>query len=172
MSGYAAVLPGCHRRPHAPRHRHLSPTTTGPSARLGAGGRDHGLRDLGVGDDTRTQFPTEELPGLPGQGRRGSRLRPVPDLRPFCGRRWHGYGHAMSDGRGDRHTAARRRRTAQTQSIELLDIGCDGIKTAVDRGRSHVRRREASAHHRTAHRHARRPPRQRGVWCCAHVLES
>lgn len=165
MSGYAAVLPG-----FIDAHMHLVTGNIPYSdefLRVWAKAGVTTLRDLGVGDDLKTH-PTEAF----------LRFRDQTEQDPACAQCLTsgrfvvvegGYGNAMMDtltGYGCK--------TPEdcTRAVnELIDMGCDGIKTAVDRGSPMFGGLKPlpSVDLLTAMREA---AEARGVWCCAHVLEA
>ena len=162
MSGYASVLPGV-----IDAHMHI---VTGAieyndrALRAWAQAGVTTVRDLGMGND-KTEHPTQEF----------LRYRETIEV-PECahcltaGRfvaQWHGLNHVMMDG-AETGYGVKTPEDAAAAVNELIDMGCDGIKTSVGRGMDgksevlDVPKLRAIAD--TA--------KKRGVWCTAHVLDS
>jgi len=162
MSAYAAVLPGV-----IDAHMHI---VTGDIAyndralRAWAQAGVTTVRDLGMGND-KNDHPTQEF----------LRYRETIEV-PECahcltaGRfvaQWHGLNHIMSDG-NETGYGCKTPEDAVHAVNELLDMGCDGIKTSVGRGMDgksevlDVPKLKAIAD--TA--------KQRGVWVTCHVLDA
>lgn len=162
MSGYAAVLPGI-----IDAHMHIVTGDIEYNDRALRSWAQSGVttvRDLGMGNDRR-QHPTEEF----------LRYRETIE-NPQCahcltaGRfvaEYHGLNHIMSDG-AETGYGVQTSEDAVKAVNELIDMGCDGIKTSVGRGMDGkspvltVEKLKAIAD--TAW--------ERGVWCTAHVLDS
>ena len=165
MTGYAAVLPG-----FIDAHMHL---ITGnipyqdTFLRAWAQAGVTTLRDLGVGDDMRTH-PTEEFIAFRDKAAEDPECAQCLTSGRFVAADG-GYGNAMMDtltGYG-----CKTPQDCVDAVNALLDMGCDGIKTAVDRGgpmfggeKPLLTTELLAAMHEAAG--------QRGVWCCAHVLEA
>lgn len=165
MSGFAAVLPGV-----IDAHMHI---VTGDieyndrALRSWAQAGVTTVRDLGIGND-RTQHPTEEFLAY-----RDTIENPECAHCLTCGRfvtQWHGYSHIMSDG-AETGIGCKTPQDCADAVNQLIDIGCDGIKTALDRGspmfggeKPLLTVEQLKAVADTAKR--------RGVWCTAHVLEA
>jgi imidazolonepropionase-like amidohydrolase len=165
MSGYAAVLPGV-----IDAHMHI---VTGPieyndvALKNWAQAGVTTVRDLGIGND-RNEHPTEEFLAY-----RETIENPECAHCQTCGRfvtQFHGYSHIMSDGA---ETGIGCKTPEEcTQAVDsLIDIGCDGIKTAVDRG-SAMFGGEKPLLSVEQLRAIAQAAQRRGVWCCAHVLEA
>lgn len=165
MSGFAAVLPGV-----IDAHMHI---VTGDieyndrALRSWAQAGVTTVRDLGIGND-RTQHPTVEFLAY-----RDTIENPECAHCLTCGRfvtQWHGYSHIMSDG-AETGIGCKTPQDCADAVNQLIDIGCDGIKTALDRGspmfggeKPLLTVEQLKAVADTAKR--------RGVWCTAHVLEA
>lgn len=124
------------------------------------------LRDLGIGNDRR-RHPTQEFLEY-----RKTVETPERAHCLTCGRfvtRENGYSHIMSDGAMTGYGCATVQDCVDAVN-ELIDMGCDGIKTAMDRGMFGAKDtpvlsvEQLKAIVGTA--------RERGVWCCAHVLSA
>lgn len=162
MSSYAAVLPGI-----IDAHMHIVTGDIEYNDRALRSWAQSGVttvRDLGLGND-RTEHPTQEF----------LRYREATE-NPQCahcltaGRfvaEYHGLNHIMSDG-AETGYGVQTPEDAVYAVNELIDMGCDGIKTSVGRGMDGkspvltVEKLKAIAD--TAW--------ERGVWCTAHVLDS
>lgn len=165
LSGYAAVLPGV-----IDAHMHI---VTGPieyndrALRSWAQAGVTTVRDLGIGND-RNQFPTEGFLAY-----RDTIENPDCAHCLTCGRfvtQWHGYSHIMSDG-AETGIGCKTPQDCADAVNQLIDLGCDGIKTAVDKGspmfggeKPLLTVEQLKAIAETA--------KARNVWCCAHVLEA
>jgi imidazolonepropionase-like amidohydrolase len=162
MTGYAAVLPGI-----IDAHMHI---VTGDIAyndralRSWAQAGVTTVRDLGIGND-KNQHPTEEFLAY-----RATIETPDCAHCLTCGRfvaEYHGLNHIMSDG-AETGYGCKTPEDAAAAVNELIDMGCDGIKTSVGRGMDgtgsvlSVEKLKAIADTAKA----------RGVWCTAHVLDS
>ena len=162
MSGYASVLPGV-----IDAHMHI---VTGPieyndrALKSWAQAGVTTVRDLGIGNDKNT-YPTETFLAY-----RDTIENPECAHCQTCGRfvtEYHGYSHVMSDG-AETGYGCQTAQDAVDAVNELIDMGCDGIKTAVDGGdamfgaKPLITLDKLKAIVETA--------KARGVWCCAHVL--
>lgn len=162
LSGYAAVLPGV-----IDAHMHI---VTGDieyndrALRAWAQAGVTTVRDLGMGND-KNEHPTQEFLAY----------RDTIEI-PECahcltaGRfvaQYHGLNHVMSDG-AETGYGCQTPEDAANAVNELIDMGCDGIKTSVGRGMDgkspvlSVEKLKAIADTAKA----------RGVWCTAHVLDA
>ncbi len=163
MSGYASVLPG-----FIDAHMHI---VTGDieyndrALRSWAQAGVTTVRDLGIGND-KTEHPTQEFLAY----RKTIQDDPESAECLTCGRfvaQWHGLNHVMSDG-AETGYGCKTPEDAKNAVNELIDMGCDGIKTSVGRGMDgkssvlSVEKLKAIADTAKA----------RGVWCTAHVLDS
>lgn len=162
MSGYAAVLPGI-----IDAHMHI---VTGDivyndvALKNWAQAGVTTVRDLGIGND-KNQHPTQEFLAY-----RKTIETPECAHCLTCGRfvaEYHGLNHVMSDG-AETGYGCKTPEDAVNAVNELIDMGCDGIKTSVGRGMDgkspvlSVEKLKAIADTAKA----------RGVWCTAHVLDS
>ena len=162
MSGYAAVLPGV-----IDAHMHI---VTGDiqyndrALRSWAQAGVTTVRDLGMGND-KTAHPVAEFLAY-----RDSIEVPECAHCLTAGRfvaQYHGLNHVMSDG-AETGYGVKTPEDAVNAVNELIDMGCDGIKTSVGRGMDgksqvlDVPKLRAIADTAKA----------RGVWCTAHVLDS
>lgn len=163
MSTYASVLPGV-----IDAHMHI---VTGDIEYNDRALRSWALsgvttvRDLGIGND-RNEHPTEEFLAY----RKTIADDPESAECLTCGRfvaEYHGLNHIMSDG-AETGYGCQTPEDAANAVNELIDMGCEGIKTSVGRGMDgkssvlSVEKLKAIAD--TA--------KSRGVWCTAHVLDS
>jgi imidazolonepropionase-like amidohydrolase len=162
MTDYAAVLPGI-----IDAHIHI---VTGDieyndrALRSWAQAGVTTVRDLGIGND-KNQHPTQEFLAY-----RATIETPECAHCLTCGRfvaEYHGLNHIMSDG-AETGYGCKTPEDAEAAVNELIDMGCDGIKTSVGRGMDgtgsvlSVEKLKAIADTAKA----------RGVWCTAHVLDS
>jgi imidazolonepropionase-like amidohydrolase len=162
MTGYASVLPGI-----IDAHIHI---VTGDieyndrALRSWAQAGVTTVRDLGIGND-KNQHPTEEFLAY-----RATIETPECAHCLTCGRfvaEYHGLNHIMSDG-AETGYGCKTPEDAAAAVNELIDMGCDGIKTSVGQGMDgtgsvlSVEKLKAIADTAKA----------RGVWCTAHVLDS
>lgn len=162
MSGYAAVLPGV-----IDAHMHI---VTGDieyndrALRAWAQAGVTTVRDLGIGND-KTEHPTEEFLSYRDTIETPERAHCLTAGRFVA--QWHGLNHIMSDGAETGYGCQTPEDCVRAVN-ELIDMGCEGIKTSVGRGMDgksevlDVPKLKAIAD--TA--------RKRGVWCTAHVLDS
>ncbi len=162
MSGYAAVLPGI-----IDAHMHIVTgdiTYNDQALRSWAQAGVTTVRDLGMGND-KNRCPTQEFLAF-----RASVEVPECAHCLTCGRfvaQYHGLNHIMSDG-AETGYGCRTPQDAVDAVNELIDMGCEGIKTSVGRGMDgksevlDVPKLKAIADTAKA----------RGVWCTAHVLDS
>ncbi len=163
MSGFASVLPGI-----IDAHMHI---VTGDieyndrALRAWAQSGVTTVRDLGIGTD-KTQRPTQEFLAY----RATIEDDPQSAQCLTCGRfvaQYKGLNHVMSDGAETGYGCATPEDAVNAVN-ELIDMGCEGIKTSVGRGMAgnqevlDVPKLKAIAD--TA--------RARGVWCTAHVLDA
>ena len=128
MSGYAAVLPGV-----IDAHMHI---VTGDieyndrALRAWAQAGVTTVRDMGIGSD-RNEHPTQEFLAY-------RETIEVPECAHCltAGRfvaQYHGLNHVMSDG-AETGYGCKTPEDAVNAVNELLDMGCDGIKTSIGRG--------------------------------------
>ena len=163
MSTYASVLPGV-----IDAHMHIVTGDIEYNDRALRSWAQSGVttvRDLGIGND-RNEHPTEEFLAY----RKTIADDPESAECLTCGRfvaEYHGLNHIMSDG-AETGYGCRTPEDAANAVNELIDMGCEGIKTSVGRGMDEkssvlsVEKLKAIAN--TA--------KSRGVWCTAHVLDS
>ena len=162
LSGYAAVLPGV-----IDAHMHIVTGDIEYNDRALRAWVQAGVttvRDLGMGND-KNEHPTQEFLAY----------RDTIEI-PECahcltaGRfvaQYHGLNHVMSDG-AETGYGCQTPEDAANAVNELIDMGCDGIKTSVGRGMDgkspvlSVEKLKAIADTAKA----------RGVWCTAHVLDA
>ena len=163
MSGYASVLPGV-----IDAHVHIVTGDIEYNDRALKSWAQAGVttvRDLGIGND-KNDHPTEEFLAY----RKTIAADPQSAECLTCGRfvaEWHGLNHIMSDG-AETGCGVKTPEEAAKAVNELIDMGCDGIKTSVGRGmdgKSPV----LSVEKLTA---IANTAKARGVWCTAHVLDS
>ncbi len=162
MSGYAAVLPGV-----IDAHMHI---VTGDieyndrALRSWARAGVTTVRDLGMGND-KNAHPTEEFLAY-----RATIENPECAHCLTCGRfvaEYHGLNHIMSDG-AETGYGCQTPEDAVNAVNELIDMGCDGIKTSVGRGMDgkssvlSVEKLKAIADTAKA----------RNVWVTCHVLDA
>ena len=162
LSGYAAVLPGV-----IDAHMHI---VTGDieyndrALRAWAKAGVTTVRDLGMGND-KNDHPTQEFLAYRD-------TIEVPECAHCltAGRfvaQWHGLNHIMSDG-NETGYGCKTPEDAVKAVNELIDMGCDGIKTSVGRGMDgksevlDVAKLKAIADTAKA----------RGVWVTCHVLDA
>ena len=162
MSGFSAVLPGV-----IDAHMHI---VTGDieyndrALRAWAQAGVTTVRDLGMGND-KNDHPTEEF----------LRYRETVEV-PECahcltaGRfvaQYHGLNHVMSDG-AETGYGCRTPEDAAAAVNELIDMGCDGIKTSIGRGMGGdqipIETEKLKAIADTA--------KARGVWVTCHILDA
>lgn len=163
MSGYSHVLPGV-----IDAHMHI---VTGDiqyndrALRSWAQSGVTAVRDLGIGTD-KTEHPTQEFL----QYRKTIENDPESAQCITCGRfvaQYKGLNHVMSDGAETGYGCATPEDAVNAVN-ELIDMGCEGIKTSVGRGMDgksevlDVPKLRAIAETAKA----------RGVWCTAHVLDA
>lgn len=161
MSGYAHVLPG-----FIDAHIHI---VTGAieyndvSLKSWAQSGVTTVRDLGLGNDIH-EHPTEEFLTY-----RATVENPECAHCLTCGRfvtEYHGSNHIMPD--AETGLGCQTVQDCVDAVNTQIDIGCDGIKTILERGNQgdkpllSVEKLRAIAD--TA--------KERGVWCCAHVLDA
>lgn len=163
MSTYASVLPGV-----IDAHMHIVTGDIKYNDRALRSWAQSGVttvRDLGIGND-RNEHPTEEFLAY----RKTIADDPESAECLTCGRfvaEYHGLNHIMSDG-AETGYGCQTPEDAANAVNELIDMGCEGIKTSVGRGMDgkssvlSVEKLKAIAD--TA--------KSRGVWCTAHVLDS
>lgn len=162
MSGYAHVLPGV-----IDAHMHIVTGDVEYNDRALRSWAQAGVttvRDLGMGND-KNAHPTQEFLAY-----RKTIENPECAHCLTAGRfvaEYHGLNHIMSDG-AETGYGCRTPQDCVDAVNELIDMGCEGIKTSVGRGldgKSAVLSAEklkAIADTAAA----------RGVWCTAHVLDS
>ena len=162
LSGYASVLPGV-----IDAHMHI---VTGDieyndrALRAWALSGVTTVRDLGMGND-KNDHPTEEF----------LRYRETIEI-PECARcltagrfvaQYHGLNHIMSDG-AETGYGCRTPEDAAAAVNELIDMGCEGIKTSIGRGmgggQTPIETEKLKAISDTA--------KARGVWVTCHVLDA
>ena len=162
LSGYASVLPGV-----IDAHMHI---VTGDieyndrALRAWALSGVTTVRDLGMGND-KNDHPTEEF----------LRYRETIEI-PECARcltagrfvaQYHGLNHIMSDG-AETGYGCRTPEDAAAAVNELIDMGCEGIKTSIGRGmgggQTPIETEKLKAIADTA--------KARGVWVTCHVLDA
>ncbi len=163
MSGYASVLPGV-----IDAHMHI---VTGDieyndrALRAWAQSGVTTVRDLGIGTD-KTEKPTQGFL----EYRKTIEDDPQSAQCLTCGRfvaQYKGLNHIMSDGAETGYGCATPEDAVNAVN-ELIDMGCEGIKTSVGRGMDgksevlDVPKLKAIADTAKA----------RGVWCTAHVLDA
>ncbi len=165
LSDYAAVLPG-----FIDAHMHIVTGDIEYNDRALKSWAQSGVttvRDLGIGND-RNDHPTEEFLAY-----RETIETPECAHCLTCGRfvtQWHGYSHIMSDG-AETGFGCKTPEDCRTAVNHLIDIGCEGIKTAVDKG-SPMFGGEKPLLTVEQLRSIAQAADERGVWCCAHVLEA
>ena len=162
MSGYAAVLPGV-----IDAHMHI---VTGDieyndrALRAWAQAGVTTVRDMGIGSD-RNEHPTQEFLAY-------RETIEVPECAHCltAGRfvaQYHGLNHVMSDG-AETGYGCKTPEDAVNAVNELLDMGCDGIKTSIGRGMDGksvpMETEKLRAIADTA--------KARGVWVSCHVLDA
>lgn len=163
MSGFAHVLPGV-----IDAHMHI---VTGDieyndrALRSWAQSGVTAVRDLGIGTD-KTEHPTQEFL----EYRKTIEADPNSAQCITCGRfvaQYKGLNHVMSDGAETGYGCATPEDAVNAVN-ELIDMGCEGIKTSVGRGMDgksevlDVPKLKAIADTAKA----------RSVWCTAHVLDA
>lgn len=163
MSGYSHVLPGV-----IDAHMHIVTGDIEYNDRALKSWAQSGVtavRDLGIGTD-KTAHPTEEFL----EYRKTIENDPESAQCITCGRfvaQYHGLNHVMSDGAETGYGCATPEDAVNAVN-ELIDMGCEGIKTSVGRGMDgksevlDVPKLRAIAETAKA----------RGVWCTAHVLDA
>lgn len=163
MSGFAHVLPGV-----IDAHMHIVTGDIQYNDRALKSWAQSGVtavRDLGIGTD-KTAHPTEEFLEF----RKTIEHDPESAQCITCGRfvaQYHGLNHVMSDGAETGYGCATPEDAVDAVN-ELIDMGCEGIKTSVGRGMDgksevlDVPKLRAIADTAKA----------RGVWCTAHVLDA
>ena len=162
LSGYAAVLPGV-----IDAHMHI---VTGDieyndrALRAWAQAGVTTVRDLGMGND-RNQHPTQEFLAY-----RDTIENPECAHCLTCGRfvaQYHGLNHVMMDG-AETGYGCRTPEDAAAAVNELIDMGCEGIKTSIGRGMDGksvpMETEKLRAIADTA--------KARGVWVTCHVLDA
>ena len=163
MSGYASVLPGV-----IDAHMHIVTGDIEYNDRALRSWVQSGVttvRDLGIGTD-KTEKPTEGFL----EYRKTIEADPQSAQCLTCGRfvaQYKGLNHIMSDGAETGYGCATPEDAVNAVN-ELIDMGCEGIKTSVGRGMDgksevlDVPKLKAIADTAKA----------RGVWCTAHVLDA
>lgn len=163
MSGYSHVLPGV-----IDAHMHIVTGDIEYNDRALKSWAQSGVtavRDLGIGTD-KTAHPTEEFL----EYRKTIENDPESAQCITCGRfvaQYKGLNHVMSDGAETGYGCATPEDAVNAVN-ELIDMGCEGIKTSVGRGMDgksevlDVPKLRAIAETAKA----------RGVWCTAHVLDA
>lgn len=163
MSGFAHVLPGV-----IDAHMHIVTGEIEYNDRALRSWAQSGVttvRDLGIGTD-KTAHPTEEFLAY----RKTIEADPQSAQCITCGRfvaQYKGLNHVMSDGAETGYGCATPEDAVNAVN-ELIDMGCEGIKTSVGRGMDgksevlDVSKLKAIADTAKA----------RGVWCTAHVLDA
>lgn len=163
MSGYASVLPGV-----IDAHMHIVTGDIEYNDRALKSWAQSGVttvRDLGIGTD-KTEHPTQEFL----EYRKTIEDDPQSARCLTCGRfvaQYKGLNHVMSDGAETGYGCATPEDAVHAVN-ELIDMGCEGIKTSVGRGMDgksevlDVPKLKAIADTAKA----------RGVWCTAHVLDA
>lgn len=163
MSGYAHVLPGI-----IDAHMHIVTGNIEYNDRALRSWAQSGVtavRDLGIGTD-KTEHPTQEFL----EYRKTIENDPQSAQCITCGRfvaQYKGLNHVMSDGAETGYGCATPEDAVNAVN-ELIDMGCEGIKTSVGRGMDgksevlDVPKLRAIAETAKA----------RGVWCTAHVLDA
>ena len=162
MSGYAAVLPGV-----IDAHMHI---VTGDieyndrALRAWAQAGVTTVRDLGMGND-KNAHPTEEFLAY-----RETIETPECAHCLTAGRfvaQYHGLNHIMSDG-AETGYGCQTPEDAAAAVNELIDMGCDGIKTSIGRGmgggQTPIETEKLRAIADTA--------KARGVWVTCHILDA
>ena len=162
MSGYAAVLPGV-----IDAHMHI---VTGDieyndrALRAWAQAGVTTVRDLGMGND-KNAHPTEEFLAY-----RETIETPECAHCLTAGRfvaQYHGLNHIMSDG-AETGYGCQTPEDAAAAVNELIDMGCDGIKTSIGRGmgggQTPIETEKLKAIADTA--------KARGVWVTCHILDA
>ena len=162
MSAYASVLPGV-----IDAHMHI---VTGDIEYNDRALRSWALagvttvRDLGMGND-KNEHPTREFLAYRETIKTPERAHCLTAGRFVA--EYHGLNHIMSDG-AETGYGCQTPEDAKNAVNELIDMGCEGIKTSVGRGMDgkspvlSVEKLKAIADTAKA----------RGVWCTAHVLDS
>ena len=163
MSGFSAVLPGV-----IDAHMHIVTGDVEYNDRALKSWAQSGVttvRDLGIGTD-KTEKPTEGFLAY----RKTIADDPESAQCLTCGRfvaQYKGLNHVMSDGAETGYGCATPEDAVNAVN-ELIDMGCEGIKTSVGKGMMgdcevlDVPKLKAIAD--TA--------KKRGVWCTAHVLDA
>lgn len=163
MSIYASVLPGV-----IDAHMHIVTGDIEYNDRALKSWAQSGVttvRDLGIGTD-KTEHPTQEFL----EYRKTIEKDPQSAQCITCGRfvaQYKGLNHIMSDGAETGYGCATPQDAVNAVN-ELIDMGCEGIKTSVGRGMDgksevlDVPKLRAIADTAKA----------RGVWCTAHVLDA
>lgn len=163
MSGFAHVLPGV-----IDTHMHIVTGNIEYNDRALRSWAQSGVttvRDLGIGTD-KTAHPTEEFLAY----RKTIENDPQSAQCLTCGRfvaQYKGLNHVMPDGAETGYGCATPEDAVNAVN-ELIDMGCEGIKTSVGRGMDgksevlDVPKLKAIADTAKA----------RGVWCTAHVLDA
>ena len=162
MSGYAAVLPGV-----IDAHMHI---VTGDieyndrALRSWAQAGVTTVRDLGMGND-KNDHPTQEFLAY-----RETIENPECAHCLTCGRfvaQYHGLNHVMSDG-AETGYGCQTPEDAVNAVNELIDMGCEGIKTSIGRGmgggQTPIETEKLKAIADTA--------KARGVWVTCHILDA
>lgn len=162
MVGYASVLPGV-----IDAHMHIVTGDIEYNDRALRSWAQSGVttvRDLGMGND-KTQHPTQEFLAY-----RDTIETPEQAHCLTAGRfvaEYHGLNHIMSDG-AETGYGCQTPQDAENAVNELIDMGCDGIKTSVGRNMGG----DGSVLSVEKLRAIADTARARGVWCTAHVLDS
>ncbi len=162
MSGYASVLPGV-----IDAHMHIVTgdiTYNDAALRSWAQAGVTTVRDMGIGND-RKEHPTQEFLAYRDTIENSECAHCLTAGRFVA--QYHGLNHIMSDG-AETGYGCQTPEDCRNAVNELIDMGCDGIKTSVGRGMRgnqeplEVEKLKAIADTAKA----------RGVWCSAHVLDA